>query len=226
MAVVDNAEVGEREVVSHGRHWLSGDNGWREFSGWDKGVRYWRSVTSVAADDTFVLVNDTFHRSYGTDYLEGFEPSAVEAALATGHVVGYVDAYPRPVELFGLSMQAWVRTSCFAVRGGDLEKIGPLALNVDEGVLFADDCAQFFAEEAPLSANYRAYLATWLWGKPARDDGFDEAWHSQVGLSPATFEALKGKAKAILSEHYLSARARQCGLRIHPTCPLPPGLPL
>jgi hypothetical protein len=224
LAIVDNASGGEAEVVSYGLHWMTGDNRWREFSGWDKGISYWRSVMQVSPDDTFVLVNDTFHRSYGTDYLAAFEPAAVARALKSSRLVGHVDAYPREVTVLGLPMRAWIRTSCFVARAGDLERIGRLAAEVDDTALFAENWQAFFQVDAPLSQNYRDYLATWLWGQPAGDDGFGEAWHSQRGLDPATFEDLKGKAKAIICEHYFAARARRRGIGLHPVSPIPPGL--
>ena len=44
---------------------IAGDNANREFSGWDRGLRWLEDHRRSSPNDVVVLANDTFHRSYG-----------------------------------------------------------------------------------------------------------------------------------------------------------------
>lgn len=214
--VIDNAIAPEmHRRIDAFTDLISGDNSSREFSGLDRGYRWLASQDPTATDCLFLLANDTFHRSYGAEYLNLFQPKPVKVALSRGQIVGYLDAFPEEIELFDLRIKSWIRSSFFLIRGSELKKVMPLALPRADSEIFSEDWRQFFKEPSPLSNNYRGFLRTWLFGEESKDGSFTEAWHSQKPLSADTFSFFKGKARAIFCEHWLSARAAKFGISIY-----------
>jgi hypothetical protein len=210
VVAVDNARVRPREVeLRHGLDVISGENSSHEFSGWDRGLEYAEAIHPLRASSVMMLANDTFARHYGLTYLGWFMPAHAEA-VRRGALVGYMDAYPRPVTLFGLTVRRWIRTSLTLGTHGTLRRVRPLRLPYADEEIFSSDWRQVFRAPSPLSANYRDYLRTWVFGAPGTE--FHEAWHSQESLSAASFARLKGRIRAILCEHYLSARALRAGI--------------
>jgi hypothetical protein len=193
---------------------IGGDNRSREFSGWDQGLVHLQKKTSLHDMTICLLANDTFHRNYGLDYLNLFNPEKVRRQVAEGAMVGYVDGYPRPIHLFGLKVQYWVRSSFFIIRWGGLKKLLPLSLPLSNQELFSTDKVLFFRQPSKLSDNYQRYLKNWLFQTPDVDDEFKEAWHSKGVLSIANLHDFQGKARSIICEHYLSARAISLGISL------------
>ena len=135
-------------------------------------------------------------------------------------MVGWVDEYPRPVELFGLPLRQWIDTSLVVLQWRTLDVLRPLARPVTDDGLFDDDWRRLFCEPSPLSENYRTYLKTYFFGDPG-DGAFNHAWYAQQPLTAGTFEAAKIKLRCVLSEHLLSARARARGLSLSDIRPTP-----
>jgi hypothetical protein len=213
--VIDNAlPAAAAPVVDGDVTLLAGDNANREFSGWDRGLTWLRSHREVVVTDIVLLANDTFHRSYGTEYLELFRPAAVGWALRRNGLVGYMDAFPEPVQAFGRELRSWVRTSFVITTAGTLYALLPLQLGDVDAQVFSSSPERFFRPDGPLSDRYQAYLSTWLFGERAGTDGFNERWHAQAGLTEANAEAMRQKARCIFAEHQLSARARALGVQV------------
>ena len=210
--IVDNAYLRDEDVPPHeGADVIAGDRSSREFSGLDAGIAYVRRKHRPAPRSVFVLANDTFHRSYGTDYLDGFERRALRGALRRNMAVGYVDCYPSEIRVLGLPLRCWIRTSLVFLTARTLDAIGKLALPVPDDEVFGGP-EQFFREAAPLSENYRRYLQAWLFGTD--EDDFKYHWHSARPLTPENFSEFKAKARSIMCEHYLSARLEALGVPI------------
>lgn len=204
--VIDNAFRHDADVPPQpGADALAGDPSSREFSGLDVGIAHVRAAYRPDPRSIFVLVNDTFHRSYGTEYLATFEPRRVRAALRRGMAVGYVDCYPSEVTVLGLPLRCWIRTSFVLVGARVLEAVGKLAIPIGDDQLF-DGVERFFREDAPLSERYRGYVRAWLFGEQLDDYAF--RWHSLGTLTAETMPMFRAKARSILCEHYLSARLR------------------
>lgn len=212
---VDNALAGDIEVsVEENVTLVSGDNSSREFSGLDRGVAWFAANRNLNDGDVFVLANDTFHRSYGTDYLDRFSPNKVRRSLARGRIVGYVDAYHENVELFGLTLRTWVRTNLLILTYAVLNRLTPLAIPFEDKQVFSNRYPEFFREDAPLSSNYTALLHAWLFGESPEGAPVKKAWRSHQKLTEENAALLRAKARAILCEHCLSARAHDYGIRI------------
>lgn len=219
-AIVDNALAGSAELaINHRLHRVSGDNTMREFSGWDRGIAWVEGRYTLAPDAIFVLANDTVVRAEKLERVRGLPADRVEA-VSRGALVGYVEAYPRPVSLFGLSLRQWVDTSLAIAARPTLAALRPLARPLADEELFADDWRRLFREPSPLSDNYRAYLKTWLFGE--RTDGeFTHGWHAQEPLTESNAEAFKAKLRSLLCEHLFSARARERGIPLVDIRPQP-----
>jgi hypothetical protein len=212
--IVDNALAGDVEIELHnGRAYLSGDNASREFSGWDRGLAWLRAAHRPAPDATLLLANDTFQRADKRGHFDGFTPERAAAALARGALVGWVDAYPRPIELFGVKLRQWIDTSVILGSEQSFARVGRLAAPFADEDVFAGDHRALFRAPSPLSENYRAYLRAWLFGD-GRPDDFAETWYGQEPLGAHNFAAFKGKLRSIFCEHLLSGRAQREGLPI------------
>ena len=204
--VVDNAldGDGEREIAD-GFHRVNGDNTLREFSGWDRGIAWLERRYPPAPESIVVLANDTVVRADKRDRVRGL-PADRAAAASRGALVGWIDEYPRPFELFGLTLRQWIDTSLVLAERRTLGALLPLAQPLNDRV-FADDWRAIFREPSPLSDNYRAYLKTYFFGD--RTDGeFQHGWYAQEPLTEHNFEAFKMKLRCVFCEHLLSARAR------------------
>jgi hypothetical protein len=212
VVVVDNRLGGRVEIqLDAGADRISGDNRSREFSGWERGLAWLESASASSPETMMVLANDTLVRPDKIDRIRTLSADQV-AAAERGAVVGWVDAYPRPVRSFGLELRQWVDTSLVIARRAVLERLRPLALPFRDDEVFTRD-ARLFREPSPLSENYRAYLRTWLFGETA-DPEFAHAWHAQGPLTVERLGDVQGKIRAILCEHHLSARARSMGIAL------------
>jgi hypothetical protein len=212
---IDNAACAATPARSEaGETFLAGDNTNREFSGWDRGLHWLRSNREVSPNDVIILTNDTFHRSYGTDYLELFRPREVARALRSNALVGYMDAYPEPVTLFGHRLRSWVRSSFLISTARTIFGIAPLQIGSIDDLVFSRAPREFFRLDAPISERYREYIQTWLFGDQPTTGDFREAWHSQAPLAESNLDSMRAKAKCIFAEHLLSAKARALPVKL------------
>ena len=208
--IVDNALTARTETaVSSRLHRLNGDNAVREFSGWDRGLAWIERRHAPAAESFVVLANDTVVRPEKHDRVRDVPRDRVDAA-SRGALVGYVEAYPRPVTIFGLTLRQWADTSFVLASWRTLEQLRPLARPMADDQIFAGDWRAVFREPSPLSENYRVYLKTWLFGEHA-DAEFPHTWHACAPLTESNVESFKGKLRSLFCEHLLSARARPRG---------------
>jgi hypothetical protein len=206
--VVDNLIAGHEETrLAPGVFRISGDNAWREFSGWDRGITWLEQRDQPSPGAILVLANDTLARDDKWRKLDAMGAPRVASACAAGALVGYVDAYPRPVELFGLRTRQWVDTTLVMARFATLSRLRPLALPFDDSEIFAADWRQVFREPSPLSENYRAYLRAFLFGEPS-PEAIEAVWHARAALTADNWPDFRGKIRSLLCEHHLSARAR------------------
>ena len=219
-AVVDNALARNDEVaIDHELDRVSGDNTLREFSGWDRGIAWLERRYSPATGSIFVLANDTVVRADKHDRVRDIPADRV-AATSRGALVGWVDEYPRAIELFGLKLRQWIDTSLLLAERGTLAGLRPLSRPIADELVFDHDWRRIFREPSPLSENYRDYLRTYFFGE--RLDGeFEHAWYAQQPLAEDNFEAFKVKLRCIFCEHLLSAHARVQGIPLVDIRPQP-----
>jgi hypothetical protein len=209
--VVDNALAGDPDCsIGRACDRVSGCNTLREFSGWDRGLAWLDARCGHAPESIVVLANDTVVRAEKYDRVRDLPADRVRAA-AEHALVGWVEEYPREVELFGLPLRQFIDTSLVIARRSTFAALGPFARLPADDIVFADDWAQFFREPSPLSDRYRGYLRTYFFGEHL-DPEFDHRWYAHEPIDEHNFEAFKAKLRCVFSEHLLSARARASGI--------------
>jgi hypothetical protein len=227
--IVDNARSGEPDhAIDRACDRISGDNSLREFSGWDRGLGWLDRRHAPAPESIVVLANDTVVRAEKHDRVRDIPGDRV-AAASRGALVGWVDEYPRPVELCGLPLRQWIDTSLVVAQRRTLACLEPLARPLADDQVFADDWRRFFRTPSPLSENYLTYLKTYFFGERS-DREFEHGWYARAPITEQNVEAFKGKLRCIFCEHLLSARARARGIplvdiRQEPLAIDPPGVP-
>ncbi len=210
IVVVDNARPGPwRHEVSDRITHLGGDNSAWEFSAFDRGVAAFEAEGAVP--DLYAFVTDAF-LAYGDDYLDLVTNATLGYALGLGACIGWVDNFDggRECTIDGRTYDAWMRTSLLFMPAAIRTALGALSTPLDREAIFGTEAQTPFRESAPVSANLRSLLLSWLTTRPT-DSGLQEAWHSQMELTEATFDAFRDKVCAILREHLLSARLRELG---------------
>lgn len=209
--VVDNKLEAGFESGTDAVREISGDNSLGEFSGWDHGYAYARRTLGLNSDDLVFFANDTFfRRSYrdgGNGFLEFFDRQLVEGHDLTRECVGYLDDFPRDVELMDIRYRSWIRSNIFFIPFDICERLGKLSFPLPEEEIFSDDCQRFWSDTDKISDNWKAYIGSWLFGR--QDPAYPEYrlnWHSACEVDADNMAMFRKKARAILSEHYLTAR--------------------
>lgn len=212
--IVDNQrEQRGEEQLSADINRISGDNTCREFSGYDRGVKWLESFGPISPTTPVVIANDTFHRHYGAGYLKLFTRDRLARAVSAGGILGYIDAFPQEELVFGRPFRKWIRTSLFVVPYGVLKKLMPLYPGFSQQDIFRNDVdPEFFVPDAPLSPWYQGFLRRWLFSEASPDETFKPEWHSKTELTTSTVQFLRDKTCCILCEHLMSAKAQGLGI--------------
>jgi hypothetical protein len=206
--VVDTAAAAasDHEIARH-IEYMPADNSLGEFSAWDRAINRVDERFAPRSDSVFVLANDTVTRPDKRGRVREV-PNDRAASAASGALVGWVDEYPRAVELFGLPLRQWVDTSFVISNRDTLESLRPLASAMPDSDVFADDWRCFFRQPSPLSDIYREYLSAYFFGQP-RVPEFPHSWYAQQPLTAANADAFKAKLRCVFCEHLIGAHARR-----------------
>ena len=190
---------------------ISGNNFLGEFTGWERGYEYAKRALNLNSDDLILFANDTFfrrqYREGGLGYIDFFDRCLVEGHDLTKECIGYLDDFPRTVELMGIRYTSWIRSNLFFIPFDVCERLGKLAFPLSEQDIFSLDPRVFWSDTDKISVNWKAYISSWLFGEA--DPAFPEYqlhWHSAKPVNEENFAFFRRKARAILSEHYLTAR--------------------
>ena len=211
---VDNSVLKDVEMtLEKNLNFISGDNSTREFSGFDKGVRYLKRFRPKHGD-LIIFANDTFHRSYGDEYLDLITAEKIQYILEDRSLLGYMDSFPKTVSGFGYDFSSWIRTSFFMLNYSVLDSILPFAIQENRELVFGNSPEEFFSNQNVLSENYKSYLRTWLFETPDSTSEFRESWHSKKELNVSSFRELQQKAWCILCEQNLSAKAIKKNIKL------------
>jgi hypothetical protein len=205
--VVDNADCTESDLISTAlnRYYVSGDNKLREFSGWDKGWKLFERNFAVAEEDLFLFANDTFFRRVGKVYLKWLEE--VVSNNNDYRVYGYLEDFPRDVEILGLRYRWWIRSNIFILAASVMRTLGSLCFPMRSEFIFSNLGDRFWRDDAPISENWRAYISCWLFGEQSANyPEYNLKWYAAERLSECNRDAFINKCMCILSEHWLAAR--------------------
>ncbi|MFM0733400.1 hypothetical protein PQQ52_23260 [Paraburkholderia sediminicola] len=190
---------------------ISGDNTLGEFTGWDHGYNFAKRALDLNTDDLILFANDTFfrrnYRDGGVGYMDFFDRPLIEDHDLTKECIGYLDDFPRDVELMGIPYTSWIRSNVFFLPFDVCEKLGKLTFPLQEEEIFAPSHKAFWGHTDKISDNWKAYISSWLFGYSNPEfPEYQLHWHSARQPDQQNFAFFKRKARAILSEHYLTAR--------------------
>lgn len=212
--IIDNALENDVQATTGDQSITSGDNSCLDFSGWEKGVSFLENHFEMNGNDVLIFCNDSFYRSYSYKVINGFQPEEVTPDSLQDRVAGFADSYRMPVSVLGYKFDKWIRSNFFIMTYKNYKKLDGLVFPLPPEEIFDTNIKHFFSDTFNISDNYKGYLRKWLFGK---DQGYDEytgKWHNAVDVTPETFEYLKKKARAILSEQFLSVKIINQGLSI------------
>ena len=219
LLVVDNQLEAPHEVDRFGGVYLNGDNSQQEFSGWQRGIDYLTSRFKLSNTDAVVFLNDTVHRrNYAVGGDRYFETYRIEHDGAAPQVwaAGYLDDFPAETSIHGLKFSTWIRSNLFAMNWPAVQLVSPLVFPCSWDEVFDDTHTdRFWGEHAPMSANWMAYISSWLFG--AEDPRFPEyrlKWIRAEKLNADNRRYFQSKAISILSEHYMTARLLKSNVKI------------
>ena len=194
---------------------LAGDNALHEFSAWQTGLDHCRAQGLDRDARLHVFANDTFchHRVFGGFQLWAFRRAFRHLARRRGPgFAGETFALAEPVRLDGQVFPAWVSTYLFAVNRPGLAALGNRIATprteLDLYVRGGPDEAAFFSDRVP--ENLRLHLRGWLFEPEIRP-----RWRRSAALGPGNAAMMAAKARAIISEKLLAARATAGGVTIH-----------
>lgn len=211
IVIVDNKITQRHEKLDQPIWEISGDNTLGEFTGWDHAYSFAKHTLNLDENDLILFANDTFfrrnYRDGGVGYMDFFNRELVDGHDLTRECIGYLDDFPRDVELLGIRYTSWIRSNVFFIPFNVCEKLGKLTFPLPEEEIFAPDYQTFWGPTSKISENWKAYISSWLFGKfDPRFPEYQLHWHSAKHPDARNFAFFKGKARAILSEHYLTAR--------------------
>jgi hypothetical protein len=207
VVIVDNAMQGNIEICLDPKtNVISGNNNSRDISGYDRGLKWIRDRRRLLPDTILFFGNDTIHHSINLPYFRSITPKVFKKCLRSNSVIGYVDRFPQKVSLGGLPFQSWIRSNLFIIKYKKLMEIGNIEIPFSDDQIFSKKWQDFFSRDSVASPEYKKFLLVWLFGKRFRGLKFAEKWHSHEPLTRNNFSTFKVKTRAILSEHYFSAR--------------------
>lgn len=201
--VVDNSNASpSRQEGAFFR--MQANNVNREFSGWESAILNLEQLKSLTH---FLLVTSAFEQMY-TGYLSFVQKGL--GLLNESRVLGHLDCYPEPVEIFSSKSQWWIRT-CFYFLPADAARKIKFSFPGTEQ-LFQEIDEVPFSKNSLISENYRRYILDWLTGKGYDDKG---QWHKKIDLrAPGGVQTFITKAKTIVFEHMLTIQIKKLGLEI------------
>jgi len=199
----NSATVDFSKQIAENEYEINGDNKYREFSGWQKGVEFARRLSF--STDAYLFANDMFlHDSLF--YRNAFNYSAFDRALKYDAIVGKLKKLPVKGRIMGMDIDEYIRTHIFLVSSRVIDKIGSLvAIGQQEVHDFVishyDNSVSLFQKQAPISEEIRDFIF----------HNITAVWHNKKPYINENFGHLKDKAVAILNSLMFSAKAKNMG---------------
>ena len=182
---------------------MGGDNRYREFSGWQKGVEAIDRFHIPC--DLILFVNDMF-LAPGESFLKDYASRELfKRSLGERVIIGRIDSTGQQYSVYGHDVSRWICTNCFVapkVAVDTIKNVVSVKDNINEFLAedFQGDIQPFNAD-APLNDQYKAWLTEWLTRK----------WHSRFELHETTWDVFRAKVRNILNEALLTARFQAAG---------------
>lgn len=190
---------------------IYGNNSLREFSGWESGLVYCRNKGLINSNSLVVFANDTFchHNKFGfltrLRFVSAFKKTARKAEAPI--LVGEIHELGHLFSIGDVKSGFWVCTYLFALTGSLIMRMGSLIPEDNlASIRFGYTQENFITGE--VSSNLASHICRWLLGEGPT------TWYGKEKLTSENRESLIGKAKSILCEKYLTARALATGATV------------
>jgi len=227
LLIVDNAlRSGEERYDGHGFEGVAvvpGDNSNHEFTGWDAGMS--AMLRRADAPDVWVFTNDTVatHHGWSETRVRRFFDQADWLSQhggpwMLGELINCANPGSTPIG----PMLQWISTYAFAMNDRlrwTLGTVSPAPALLDS--IFEDSYEPAHRVFRPhLGPDFMAGAMDWLVADSgegtarARRFGWKNTAYKVRTLDAETFPALRSKLRCVLSESFLSQRARQAGAEL------------
>ena len=194
---------------------IDGDNTYREFTAFDKGWRFLEQLGALPGESVVLIANETFLRdAESADFHE--LPRNARAIIAANKLIGHVDGLSQRVRVFGLNLQEWIRSDFILANATVVQALMPFTVSEPNDQLFGRNTGAFFVDRRDLSPEYREFIRGFVEGRPNVSMW---RWPQATNIDAHNLAAFQLKARAILSEHSLSARAVSLGFLLHDLSP-------
>lgn len=210
--VVNNSEkeIDKLKIVNY--H-LDGDNRAREFSGWDKAIR-WASLNGYL-DKTKITIfaNDTFchHNRFGfvSKILFRNAFSRMISESVKYQYVGEMHSLGARYLVGNLPGKNWISTYLFALKSSSVKSLGWLFPD-DMGHSYDGQLPEEIFEKWRIDDNLSNHILSWL-----GIGGVTNArWYGSNAVINKNHIGLSGKINSILAEKLLAARCEERGIEI------------
>lgn len=208
---IDNFHSDKEVTRIDERTWdIPGDNTWREFSGWERGVQFLAGLDEKP--DVVVCVNEAF-MNYGkaggdVRYLRRlFGPRVLrEARTALIGVHGIPDTKRMDAKLFGHDVSRCIRTHFFSLPYlTALEHLRPVLTEDQVNELFdLEWSGRVFRPNNACSSDLEAYLTEWV----------TKGWRWSMEPDADNWPAIRMKLVALLNERLLTASILDAGVPV------------
>jgi hypothetical protein len=209
--MIDNYLPNETSIILDSQVIYGGDNTYMEFSGWQIGLEKLVSKVKINDKDVILIANDSFHRNYKPDWIEGFNGKHFHLASKKKYLIGWTDQFIDPINIMGKERKGWIRSNCFIINYGLLRQILPFFIEQKPDSIFTKKNNSFFKENSPLPFTYREYLKVWLFGEKSSHINFYNQWYKSEPLNENNYDFFIRKAYSIICEHSFSFRAVDAG---------------
>lgn len=181
---------------------MGGDNRYREFSGWQRGVETTDRLNLPC--DLVLFVNDMF-LTPGESFLKDYASrDFFKNSLSQRAIIGRIDSTGNHYTAYGYDLSHWVCTNCFLAPRAAVAAVRDLVTvreNIDDFLAESYPGKPFFKVDAPMNEAYKAWLVEWL----------SQRWHSRFVVEEATWDLFRAKVRNILNEALLTARFAEAG---------------
>ncbi len=188
---------------------IGGDNSNREFSGWQRGLKFLESADIES--DILLFVNDSFlnraQKGYGLDYYKSKINTISLSELSENEVLGKVDIHDQVETFDGYDVSSWIRSNIFVIPKTVIKKLGFTCIDKDtiDQILPVNFSGRIFNSDNHLLNDYfKEWLKYWI----------TSGWSRSAPINKSNWQFFRAKLVAILNERILTLKLKRAGIKI------------
>jgi glycosyltransferase involved in cell wall biosynthesis len=188
---------------------IGGDNSNREFSGWQRGLKFLESADIES--DILLFVNDSFlnraPKGYGLDYYKSKINTISLSELSENEVLGKVDFHDQVETFDGYDVSSWIRSNIFVIPKTVIKKLGFPCIDKDtiDRIFPVNFPGRIFNSDNHLLNDYfKEWLKYWI----------TSGWSRSSPINKSNWQFFRDKLVAILNERILTLKLKRAGIKI------------